>query len=44
MAAGLMAALLQMLVIDDTDQQEFEIDLMQLMVKYADRQHKQALN
>ena len=44
MAAGLMAALLQMLVIDDTDQQEFEIDLMQLMVKYADRQRKQALN
>lgn len=40
MAAGLMAALLQMLVIDDADQQEFEIDLMQLMVKYADRQRK----
>ena len=40
MATGLMAALLQMLVIDDADQQEFEIDLMQLMVKYADRQRK----
>ena len=40
MTAGLMVALLQMLVIDDADQQEFEIDLMQLMVKYADRQRK----
>ena len=44
MTVGLTAALLQMLVINDADQQEFEIELIQVMVKYADRQRKQTLN